>query len=255
MVKAFATSALALVAGACVSIVFVACSNKEDSEFKDEPPLFEGGPDQISPLVPDSSAPDGKAEAGPSSCPPAIPSGFTPTWIPPTKTNACESAQLKEYFDKCIADPSKTEPSGECAAWKADAANTACGSCAEATDNSGPIQWHQNRLFFTLNVAGCIAITQNKPAVGECGEAYNAAVQCSRQSCDFCFGIGGTFDQFRTCQGQVQTQGICKSYETAQSAACPGLTSGGSPAIPCFKTTAESAEAHFTRVVGLFCGP
>ncbi|MBX3189037.1 MAG: hypothetical protein KF819_18595 [Labilithrix sp.] len=249
MLKAFATSTLAL---ATCAVVFVACSDKNESEFQDQPPLFDGGPDQISALVPDSNLPDGK-EAGPESCPPAIPSDFNPTWTAPTKSAACSTEQLGEYFDNCIADPSKTEPSGECATWKAAAANDACGKCAEAADNTGPIQWYQSRTFFTLNVAGCISLTQ--PPGGGCAEAYNAAVQCSRESCNFCFGLGGTFDQFRTCQGQVQTQGICKSYETAQSSACPSLTSSTSPSLPCFKTSAESAQAHFTRVVGIFCGP
>ena len=88
----------------------------------------------------------------------------------------------------------------------------------------------------------------------KCGEAYNAAVQCTRQSCESCFTIGGTFSQFSDCQKSVSGAGICKSYETAQGAACKGYKDVGSPALACFNNGSETQEVHFTRVIASFCG-
>ena len=91
-----------------------------------------------------------------------------------------------------------------------------------------------------------------------CGEAYNAAVQCSRESCISCITEANSFPLFSECQKKVGMQGICKSYETAQSAACQGYKNAGSPALECFPKTSTEAqeESFYTRVVGVTCsGP
>jgi hypothetical protein len=256
MVKAFAASAFAFAVLFGGGLAAVACDSSPESTFDPEPPKpdVEDGP--ISSLIPDGGGPgDGSPEAGPASCPPAIPAAFAPTWTAPTKTAACTAPQLKGYYDACLADPAKTEADGTCSKFKAAADTAACGACAEPDNKTGPVQWQLNRKFYTINVAGCIAITQNAPEVGKCGEAYNAAVQCTRQSCESCFDIGGTFDQFRDCQKSVQGTGICKSYETAQGTACTGYKDTGSPALACFNSGTELQEAHFTRVVATICGP
>jgi hypothetical protein len=131
-------------------------------------------------------------------------------------------------------------------------------ACAEPDDGSGPIQWQLSRKFYTLNIAGCIAVTQAAgPDPEKCGEAYNAAVQCGRESCTYCFGLpNATFNTFTECQKQVGKQGICKSYETTHAAACPGYKDAGSPTLGCFNNGGtETQEVHFTRVVSLTCGP
>jgi hypothetical protein len=253
MVKAFAASTFAFVVLFGGGLAAVACSSEPESTFAPEPPKpdVEDGP--ISPLLPDGGGVGDGGEAGPSSCPPAIPSTFTPTWTAPTKKTACTDVELKGYYDACLGDPGKTEGDGTCTKFKTD--HAACGACAEPADKTGPVQWQLGRKFYTLNVAGCISITQNAPEAGKCGDTYNAAVQCTRQSCESCFAIGGTFDQFRDCQKAVQQTGICKSYENAQSAACTGYKDQGSPALACFNSGSETQEVHFTRLVGLLCGP
>jgi len=251
MLKPFFGSAVIVFTVLGASFIAAACSSSTDSTFKEEDPKFDATDGPISSLVPDSGL-DGNKEAGPSSCPPAIPAGFAPAWKAPVKTAACSSTQLKEYWDKCLADPGKTEADGTCTAWKA--ANKACGDCAEPDDKSGPIQWQLSRKFYTLNIAGCIEVQQQKPELAECGEAYNAAVECGRQSCEFCFGLGGTFDQFRDCQRRVASEGVCKSYENVQANKCQGIKTAGEPTLQCFNSGSEAQEAHFTRVVGLLCG-
>jgi hypothetical protein len=252
MVKALAGSALTL--AALFGCLAIACSSNTDSTFGGEPPKPDAEDGPISNLVADAALSDAK-EAGPASCAPAIPPAFAPTWSAPSKAAACTTGELKGYYDACLASPGTTEADGTCATWKT--AHAACGACAEPADQSGPIQWHARRAFYTLNVAGCIAVQQGPAEAGSasCGEAYNAAVECARRSCESCFAVGGTFSQFLDCEKSVQGAGICKSYENAQGAACTGYKNAGSPALGCFTIGSETQEAHFTRVVGLLCGP
>lgn len=254
--KSLAPSFLAVAALFSGAVIVVACSSTTDSEFPGDPPKPDAEPDAPGTLVPEGGgAPDSAKEAGPASCPPAIPPTFTPVWKAPAKTAACTTEELKGYWDACLADPGKTEADGTCTKFKTDHAT--CGACAEPDDKSGPIQWQLSRKFYTLNVAGCIAVAQAAlPEPEKCGEAYNAAVQCGRESCAYCFEAGGTFNQFTECQKAVGAQGICKSYETAQADACKGYKAMGSLALKCFNNgSGEVTEVHFTRVVGLICGP
>jgi hypothetical protein len=253
MVKALAASVFAFTMVGLGGLAAVACSGSGDSTFAEEPPKTVVPPPPISDLVPvDAGAGEAAVEAGPTSCPPAIPTAFAPTWTAPTKKAACSAEDVKGYYAACLANAGKTEPDGTCKKFKAD--HPDCGGCAEPDDGTGPIQWHAGRTFFTLNVAGCIAVAQDAPEPGKCGEAYNAAVECSRQSCESCFAIGGTFTQFRDCQKNVQGTGLCKSYENAQAAACTGYRAAGSPALACFNSGSEAQEVHFSRVISLLCG-
>jgi hypothetical protein len=240
----------ALVSG---TLIVVACSSSTDSTFAG-PPAPDAEPDAPGTLVPqDSSLPEA-GEAGPTSCAPNIPATFAPVWKPPTKSAACTTADITAYYTACLANPGTTEMDGSCAKFKA--ANATCAACAEPADNSGPVQWQLNRKFFTSNIAGCIAIAQMAPEKGKCGESYNAAVECSRQSCDYCFAAGGTFQQFSDCQKLAGMQGLCKSLEAVQSMACAGYTAMGSPALQCLKSSsAEGNDVYFERVIGLICGP
>ena len=258
MVKASASGLL--LAALCfvtapATFVVVACSSSDNSQFPGDPPKPDAEPDSPGSFLPDSGKADG--EGGATSCSPKLPDPFTPTWTTPLESaDACSTAELKQYWDACLANAAKTEGDGTCASFKA--AHATCGACAEPVDNSGPIQWQAGRKFYTLNVAGCIALEQGGTEAGAtgCGEAYNAAVQCSRQSCISCITEANSFPLFSECQKAVGMQGICKSYETAQSAACKGYKDAGSRALACFPTTpSESQETFFTRVVGISCGP
>lgn len=253
MVKAFAASVLLFTVVFGGGLAAVACSSPAESTFSPEPPKPDADDSSTGSLIPDGGGPgDGKVD-GPSSCAPAIPATFTPAWTAPVKKAACTPDEIKGYFDACVANLAQTESDGTCTKWKA--ANAECGACAEPDDKTGPLQWNLNRKYQTLNTAGCIAITQGAPEVGKCGEAYNAAVQCGRQSCEFCFGLGGTFAQFQECQQQAGSTGICKSFETAKNAPCVDYKKPGSPALACFNDGGtEAKEVHYTRVIGLFCG-
>jgi hypothetical protein len=252
--KLFVPSALtALLSLASTALCAVGCSSPTQSEFSSEPPKADAE------ALPGSLLPEAgtgtSADAAPSSCPPAIPATFAPVWKAPAKAAACTTDELTGYFDACLKDPSTSEANGSCASWKA--AHAACGACAEPTDNSGPIQWQLGRKFYTLNIAGCIAVAQAAlPEPEKCAEAYNAAVQCARESCSYCFASGGTFNQFTECQKAVATKGICRSYENVQGVSCQGYKDANSPALTCFNNgSSETTQVHFTRVVALVCGP
>ena len=185
-----------------------------------------------------------------------IPDTFTPTWKAPTRAvAACSTPLLKTYWDSCLADPATTEKNGVCAKFKTD--NPACGACAEPVDLSGPIQWQPMRAAYTLNIAGCIYVEQAGTDAGAsgCGEAYNAAVQCTRAACVTCLTTPSAFSE---CEKKASMTGLCASKETAQSAACQGYKSAGSPALACFPMSSaeqQMPETWITRVVAATCGP
>jgi hypothetical protein len=256
MVKAFSHSAFVLSALLGATAIVVACSSSDPSEFPGDPPKPDAESDAPGNFLPEGGGPDSSLEAGPKSCPPAaIPQGFTPTWKPPTRNaTACTTMDIKGYYDACLADPGKTEGDGTCAKWKT--ANATCAACTEPADNSGPIQWHQTRKFLTTNIAGCIAVAQAKPEAGKCGDAYNAAVECGRKACDFCYEAGGNDEQYGACQSAAKKAGLCKSYDDAASAACAGINDPTSPALPCLRTSsAEDRSVYYPRLIGVICGP
>lgn len=245
-----ALSAGTLLVLAAASVSIGACAAKQESEFADTPNPPDAGPPPPGSFASDDAGAD--AEVGPVSCDPAIPPSFTPSWSAPVNVSDCSSAQIDDYWTSCLEDPSTTEGDGACAAWKAS--NAACAACAEPPGATGPIQWHQDRMYYTLNVAACIALRQGEGGEGSCGEAYNAAVQCARVSCEGCFAAGGDFEQFRECQRGVATEGVCGSYETIQSSACQGIRDPAATTLDCFNDGVESQEAHFKRVVSVACG-
>jgi hypothetical protein len=124
--------------------------------------------------------------------------------------------------------------------------------------------WLLGRKLLRVNIAGCIAVEQAGTDAGAsgCGEAYSAAVQCTRESCYSCITEANSNALFGECQKSVTMQGICKSYETAQSTACQGYKNAGSPALVCFPSSAEqtelatgASETYYSRVVAATCGP
>jgi hypothetical protein len=234
--------------------VFVACKSEE------EPSTFEptfGEKDAAA--EPPGFKPDGGGTPGvdggppaPTSCAPKVPDPFQPTaWKAPVKAEACDADELAGYYAACLVDPADTEK--KCETWRA--AHDACTKCIEPTDKSGPIQWHLDRKLATLNSAGCISLTTADVADDGCAAAYDKAVQCTRQSCDWCIEAGGSYSAYTTCQQGARTTGVCQSLETARQSKCQGVTTkadGGASA--CTLAQGETQEQLFVRVEGIFCG-
>lgn len=237
---------------ATLAALAIACDDSNPESGFAEGPEDAAAPDTGS-FVVDS----GGDSATPVDCTPALPSNFTPSWAAPTKASACSAAQLGEYFDKCLAglgseDPDAGDP---CEPWITE--NGPCASCIAPENNSGPVQWHQgsNYEFYTMNVAGCLALERGETAAGQCPATYAAAIQCQRESCATCLSHpDATFDDFQGCQTSSKTA-VCAALGAKVNEVC-GETyndpDGG--AYDCFRKNGEDAKTHFVRVEGIFCG-
>lgn len=262
MRNACSTSLFGLLALFSATVVVVACSSDSDpSEFPGDPAKNDAADDSPGSFS-EAGLKDAR-EAGPNSCTPSTPNPFTPVWKAPAKAAAaCSTQDLKDYYTACLFNAGVTEGDGTCAAYKA--AHPTCAACTEPTDQGGPIQWHAGRKFYTLNVAGCIALNQAGTDAGAsgCGEAYNAVIDCARQSCITCITEASSFPLFSNCQTDVK-QSTCKTYETARSTACGSGATAYPGALDCFPKGAETtelmgtgiSESFYTRVMAFTCGP
>jgi hypothetical protein len=246
---------------ASVALVVVACSDdKEASTFGggendastgDGPPVFGGSSSGGS----SGGLSSGEGGTPGAKCEPTIANDYTANWTAPTEPTApgpCNATTVGSYYDECLATLGKADHQTRCDAWKT--ANAACGQCIEPTNNAGPIQWHRNRFYYTLNVAGCIAVQQDKYANTDCGYAYGAAVNCVRDACGGCWETGtSTFDDFRNCQNAAAGVGLCKTLQASQASACPNVSTT-EPTKGCFNANnQEETKVHYTRVMTYFC--
>ena len=241
-------------------VAMIACSSDpEKSTFNDTQPdaSFDTGtlfnPDATQTQTPDA----------PVSCQPSLPTNFDPKWNPPTPQTVCTQDNVSAYFDHCIALDANQKSqfnTATCTDWLAQ--NGACGKCIEdPVNNSGPIQEFNNRGYFGLNNAGCIAIEQNNSAEGSCGQTYDAATQCRRDSCNGCFSVAGaTFNDFIACQALADTTG-CTEFNQKSVGPCTGYqTAGADGGVPqCFPLTGDagdetsSSTSFYMRLIGIFC--
>lgn len=242
---------VASVATVLVAFAVVACSDDAASKFPDGQE-DSGSPDTGPGFISPDSGSDGNAAV---SCNPSS-AAFTPAWKAPTQSASCSAQQMSTYYDACLTTQAP-DAGDTCKAFTGEAANTACAACLEPTDNSGPIQWHHDRYYYTLNVAGCLSILRSEPNDGQCPATYGASLDCQRAACDGCFSTpNATFPDFQACQASAKGGTACSSFESKISQVC-GTTyndpDGG--AYGCFANNGETAKEHFVRVEGYFCGP
>lgn len=164
-----------------------------------------------------STAMEGGADAdsGTLVCAPANVSGFTPTWKQPNALhqNKCTTAQVDAIMDAC-ADSNSTQQACDAALAAAPTACTQCLVTDESAATYGAIVVTFQGVFWNLNVAGCIARTQNDLATTSCGAKVQAYSQCESAACDAnCANISDINDYY-TCQ-DTATAGGCASYSTA----------------------------------------
>jgi hypothetical protein len=228
-----------------------ACSSEGESKFSERPADAEPDANDQGGFVFDGGGrPD--SAPGPSACAPKIPATFQPAWKAPTRKSSCAPAELQGYYDACLT-PASPDAGDPCKAFKD--AHAECSFCVEAPDNTGPIQWHRERVYYTLNVAGCFSLLLNQKAEGQCPAAYAASVQCQRESCEKCFDSPDvTFSVFQKCQ-QSAKEDACKSYDaTFKSQCASALSAADAGVVECGPKSSETAKEHFTRVMEIFCG-
>ena len=257
MEKGFLFGAVLAIAASTATVIACSSDNSGDSTFV-KPDAPDGGTID-NPLLPDGGGEAGEAGGGPQCETPTIPTDFKATWKAPTRApTACTTEDLQGYYDGCLKDVNAVDA---CATYRT--AHATCTSCVESpADSSGPIQWRKirddARAYYTLNIAGCIAVQQAPDGQDEagCGAKYNAAIQCKRDSCTQCLETGGTFGNYTYCQSLVATQGVCASLSSDYGTSCQG-TSSTAPTNECFQKSsgAEDASTYLVRVMGLTCGP
>lgn len=234
------------------ALAVAACESEPSSSFNENEK--DGGFTDTGPGFNTDGNATGKDAVGPVSCNPSLPASFKPVWNAPKKSTACSLEELGGYFDACLTNQGP-DAGNPCKTWTD--AHASCAACIEPSDNSGPIQWHRDRFYYTLNVAGCLAISRGEMDEGQCPATYAASIQCQRDSCNDCFRVeGATFPDFQKCQGSAKAS-ACAGYEGKIGQVC-GTTyndpDGG--AYDCFRQSQDANQKeHFVRVEGIFCGP
>jgi hypothetical protein len=191
----------------------------------------------------------------PAPCPPASVTTFKPTWKPPvaSKSGACNQTQISSFFGACLGPTSST---AGCNAFVQ--ANAACSTCLQTDDTDpeyGPVIWHENRLYYTTNIAGCIADEQADAGAGGCGAAYQAVVQCKESACSACLSATSPdFGVYATCESQAGTE--CQSFIHALTSTCgTALGDPNNPVALCIPPSTDTAEQAYLQLAPIFCGP
>ena len=229
---------------------FAGCSSSGGSTFADLDAAPESAPGDSSFFETDGG--DASADA-PSTCAPVLPTGFTAAWKPPTvDLTACKTADLAGYATACLGQP--YDPTA-CDTFKA--ANAKCAQCVESDATAaqlGPVLWHLSRTYFTLNVAGCIALEAKDQTGTGCAGAYQAVIACKELSCNSCFSIKSpSFATFAACEKNAGT-GVCNSYGIAESTKCADVKDAAAPTSACFPAATDTTVDLFKKIAPLFCG-
>src|SRR5262249_40163283 len=126
-------------------------------------------------------------DEGSTGCAPTLPSGYAPTWIPPSApTAACTATQIQSLYDDCHGPSQSTT---KCNAFLSVPANATCETCMEspiASTTYGPmISWHGGSSL-DANIGGCMALIDGDLSATGCGAAYEAWESCVIAACSYC---------------------------------------------------------------------
>jgi hypothetical protein len=257
---------------ALVSTAVYACSSSsspDSSQFSNPPadsgvtPDFDANPPingitgdtGITPPVtlPDGAAlPDVDAQAV---CTPTLPPSYTPKWHPPvgSKTGQCTSQQITDFYTSCL---NGNVASSGCTSFVS--ANATCAACLQSDETDakyGPVVWHQNKAYFTLNIAGCIANEMGDTSATGCAAAYQSVVVCKEDSCSTCFADTQDFTKFAACESQAGT-GDCAKYRGTEQGTCgdAGLHDANDPASICTPPSNTPTQTVYETFAPIFCG-
>lgn len=223
-------------------------------------------PDDFPKPVPEAAAPVDSEDAGdllngfdagtttPAVCTPASVASFTPAWQAPEpwKQNVCSTTQITGFYDACLTPPISMTT---CQAFVQ--ANGNCAPCLQSQDTdakAAAIVWHEQDRYWTVNVAGCIALATGDASAQGCGATYGAAIACRQSSCNACWaaqGTSATFEEFSDCESLAGST-TCQTYADAVPAKCGTLDNG--PAALCMPSESATAQEAYMQIAPLFCG-
>ncbi|HEY8039770.1 MAG TPA: hypothetical protein VIF15_08260 [Polyangiaceae bacterium] len=248
--------ALAALGSVATAFVLCACSGADGGNIFPTP-----APDAAPPSVDNGDAgdlvngPGTQEAAAPVICTPQSVASFQATWTPPEqwKQNVCSAAQVSGFYDACLSPPISVT---NCQTFVQQ--NAACAPCLQSQETdaqASAVVWHEQKQYWTVNVAGCIARATGDATGAGCGAAYAAAIACRQQSCNACWAAQGTtttFQQFSACEQQAG-QSTCSTYAQAVPGKCGDLTTG--PPSACMPPSGATAKIAYMQVAPLFCGP
>jgi hypothetical protein len=229
----------------------VACSASDASTFHDQ--NADTGQDTTVPSGTLGSADAGLDANADASCAPALLASYTPMWAPPkVAPGACTDQEIADAFDACFAPP--IDPA-KCATYKSGHAT--CATCVASDDKEsahGPLVWQRGGLYFTVNVAGCLAIEQGSTAADSCAATFEAAVDCKRTACDSCGSTGAVnFQSLSLCEVAAGKMGVCQMLGQKEGNTCGDLLAADAATARCFEAKGESTRDLYLRIAPLFC--
>jgi hypothetical protein len=230
--------------------VVAACGNADSSTFATQ--NTDAGPDNSIPPGSLGSSDSGIDVAADASCSPVDPTAYTATWSPPkVVAGACTDQEIADAYDACFAPPVDAT---KCSTYKtAHASCAACVSSDQADATHGPLIWQKGGLYFTLNVAGCLAIELKDVAAGSCGAAFDAAIDCKRTACDSCVsGANLNFGSLSSCETSAGKSGVCKTLGQTEGTKCGDLQTPDAATNTCFEAAGENLRTIYLRVAPLF---
>lgn len=187
-------------------------------------------------------------------CAPITSGTFSPNWKKPSAfaQGACSTAQMDGFYSACLSPP---VDKATCEAFVK--ANGACATCLQSQETDatqGPVIWHADNAYYTMNIAGCIANEQKDLSPTGCGASYQALLECRESACTACFSHGsGSFTNFIACEQQAAQP--CAPFSTAMHNACgDSIHDAGSPASICVPPSSTSSLDVYKRIAPLFCG-
>ncbi len=236
----------------CMALGFSlwACGSDKTSEFDQAQKGTSFGTDPTGSLGgPRGTGTSSSSTSGSS----AVCSARAPANIPglatPSKVNVCSDAEVEGYWDACF---NANYDDAKCKAYTA--AHASCTSCLATPDTAataGPIVLHKNSSYYTLNVAGCIALAQKKSGTDSCAAAYAKALNCKDAACDSCFtGSQSDYSNYNDCKKNNNVQ-QCEQLASGAGATCGDLKMD--PAAACFGTIQETNFQIYKRMAQLFC--
>ena len=194
-------------------------------------------------LLPDANLPDAAVV-----CIPAPVGNYTPVWKGPNAqhSGACTTQNITLFFDTCLAPTS--DPTS-CHTF--EQANAACVSCLQSNDTDptyGPIIWHDQKAYFTTNIAGCLAIESGDSSPTGCAASYQGIVSCKELACNACLAAKDPAG-FSTCESAATSE--CGKLTNT----CVGeIRDASDPASACLPPAGTQTRDAYLQIAPFFCG-
>jgi hypothetical protein len=253
---------LALLSPLALTLSWVGCDSNPLSSVDTTKKAADGGGDSE-----DAFSDDAQLDRiTPSSCVPiTVPNPTRPSvayrrYLNPT--NVCSGSQLGAFYSECVATDFG---SAQCAAWRSEPTNAACGACVmvPALSTAWGAFVEVGNGIAVLNRAGCFGLTLEEGAnESGCGAAVWAAERCLTNSCPTAACVGdpkypssAELRALASCRESSIDAGPCAPAVAQLAQKCGAFDAATSAKIEDSCTRGDGgASAELVRqILGLFC--